>query len=195
MKRSSRTLLCNEKWRCAILHDDSVHWLYTFCSKGRIQICDNLKTSFSRLKRKCFHALYKNFVKEFIVSFLPVQNKFMGIIARDRNSLRNWNFRWKVSNAGTFWCENSARALDQLFGKQNFYAVPESLIPFKCTSSSPWEVLHKTGSVLQVFYRKQIQPVLQLLPKKIKIYIKGFITAKSKTFNSAKKWTSPKMFF
>ena len=34
--------------------------------------------SLSRASRKCVHALYKNFVKEFIVSFLPVQKQTDG---------------------------------------------------------------------------------------------------------------------
>ena len=61
-----------------LFHDGSGHWLLTFCSNGRIQICDSLKTSLSRVNRKCVHELYKNYVKEFIVSFSPVQKQTDG---------------------------------------------------------------------------------------------------------------------
>ena len=57
-----------------LLHDASGYWLLTFCSNA-FQICDSLKTFLSRVNRKCVHALYKNCVKEFIVSFLPVQKQ------------------------------------------------------------------------------------------------------------------------
>ena len=59
-----------------------------FCSNGKIQICDSFKTSLSRANRKCDHALCKNhaiimiihYVKEFSVSFLPVQKQTDGYI-------------------------------------------------------------------------------------------------------------------
>ena len=51
------------------LHDGSGHWLLTFCSNGRIQIY------LIRVSRKCVHAIYKNYVKEFIISFVPVQKQ------------------------------------------------------------------------------------------------------------------------
>ena len=57
-----------------LLHDASGHWLLTFCSNA-FQICDALKTFLNRGNRRCAHALYKNCVKEFIVSFLPVQKQ------------------------------------------------------------------------------------------------------------------------
>ena len=61
-----------------LLHDGSGHWLLTFCSNGRVQICDSLKTSLSRVNRKCVYALYKNCSEKFIVSFLPVQKQSDG---------------------------------------------------------------------------------------------------------------------
>ena len=61
-----------------LLHDGSGHWLLTFCINGRIQICDSLKTSLSRVNRKCVYSLYKNCVEEFIVTFLPVQKQSEG---------------------------------------------------------------------------------------------------------------------
>ena len=35
-----------------LMHDDSGHWQLAFCSNGRIQNCDSLKTSLSRVNRK-----------------------------------------------------------------------------------------------------------------------------------------------
>ena len=61
-----------------LLHDGSGHWLLIFCSNGRIQICDSLKTSLSWVNKKCIHALYKSCVKEFIVRFLLVQKQTDG---------------------------------------------------------------------------------------------------------------------
>ena len=49
---------------------DTSHLL--FYSNGRIQVCNSFKTSLSWVNKKCVNALYKNCVKEFIVSFLPV---------------------------------------------------------------------------------------------------------------------------
>ena len=60
------------------LYDGSGHRLLTFRSNERIQIYDSLKTSLSRINRKCVHALYKSCVKEFIVTILPVQKQTDG---------------------------------------------------------------------------------------------------------------------
>ena len=49
--------------------------LPNFCTNGMIQICDSLKTSLSRVNRKCVHALQNNCVTEFIVNFLLVQKQ------------------------------------------------------------------------------------------------------------------------
>ena len=122
-----------------------------FCSNGKIQICDSFKTSLSRANRKCDHALCKNhaiimimhYVKEFSVSFFacPKTNWWVYLWSL-HNSLRSWNFRWKVTIGGTFWHGKNVRALDQLFGKQISHPIPKSLIPFKCLRSSHWEVFY-----------------------------------------------------
>ena len=59
-------------------YSGSGHWLLTFCSSGRIQVCDSLKTSVSRINRTCVYTSYKNCVKEFIVSFLSVPKQTDG---------------------------------------------------------------------------------------------------------------------
>ena len=59
-------------------YDGSGHCLLTFCSNGRIQICDSLKTSVSLVNRKRVCTSYKNCVKEFIVSFLSVPKQTDG---------------------------------------------------------------------------------------------------------------------
>ena len=61
-----------------LIDDGYGHWLITFCSSGRIQICNTLKTSLSRVNRKCVYALNKNCAMEFIVNFLPVLNQTDG---------------------------------------------------------------------------------------------------------------------
>ena len=68
------------KWAFAKLWKQLVRKanLLTFCSNGRIQICDSLTTSLSRVNKKCAHALYKNCVKEFIISFSSVQKQIDG---------------------------------------------------------------------------------------------------------------------
>ena len=58
-----------------LLYDGSEHWPLTFCNNGRMQICDSLKTSLSRVNRKCVYVLYKNCVKKFTFSFLPDQKQ------------------------------------------------------------------------------------------------------------------------
>ena len=61
-----------------LLHDGHNHWILTFCSNGRVQVCDSMKTYLSRVNKKCVHALYKNIVDEsgkFVVSFLPVRKQ------------------------------------------------------------------------------------------------------------------------
>ena len=63
-----------------LLHDGSGHWVLTFCSNERIQICDSLKMSLNWVNRNCVHALYKNCVKELIISFCLSKNKLMSRI-------------------------------------------------------------------------------------------------------------------
>ena len=63
-----------------LLHKDFAHWLFTFC-RNLIHICDSLKSFISRVNRKCLHALCKNCMKEFIVSFLLVEKQTDGYIA------------------------------------------------------------------------------------------------------------------
>ena len=61
-----------------ILHDGANHWLLSFCSNERVQICDSLKTTLSRVSQKCVRALYKECVDRrgrVVISFLPVQKQ------------------------------------------------------------------------------------------------------------------------
>ena len=156
------------------LHDDSGHWLLTFCSNIRIQICDCLKTPLSLVNRKIclwtLQELYKGIRRQYFA--FPetnwwVQSWSLGI------SLRNWNFRWKITNGRTFWCQMNARALDQLFGKQSSHTIPESLISFKYIGSSHGEVFHKTGFAPQA--------VLHLWSKVFKNIYEGVHLTKSET--------------
>ena len=60
-----------------IMHDGTNHWLLTFCSNdGRVQVCDSLRHSLSRVTKRCIKALYKPCTGEngkIAVTFLPVQ--------------------------------------------------------------------------------------------------------------------------
>ena len=70
-----------------LLYDSSGHWRLSFCSNGRIQICDNLKTSLIQVNRKCVLRLYKNCVKESIVSFGPFAIAFAAEISDEKSPM------------------------------------------------------------------------------------------------------------
>ena len=136
-----------------LMHDDSGHWQLAFCSNERIQNCDSLKTLLGRVNRKWFLALYKNYVKEFFVSFLLVQKQTdwyncgpfaVAFVAETLDKKSPMEARVDVE-----------RALDRLFGKESSHTIPESLIPFKCIRSSHWKIFCRTGSILQMFCRKK----------------------------------------
>ena len=63
-----------------ILHDGSNHWLLSFSSNGRVQICDSLGNTLSRLSMKCIKSLYKHCVNDgrLSMTFLPVQKQSDG---------------------------------------------------------------------------------------------------------------------
>ena len=61
-----------------LLHDGANHWFLSFCSNGRVQVCDSLRSSLTRSSRKSIRSLYKHYVAdggEQIVTFLPVQKQ------------------------------------------------------------------------------------------------------------------------
>ena len=61
-----------------LLHDGGAHWFLTFCSSGRVQICDSLKSKLNRNSQKSIFSLYKNVVGEngkVNPIFLPVQQQ------------------------------------------------------------------------------------------------------------------------
>lgn len=61
-----------------LLHDGNNHWLLTFCSSGRIQICDSLKTDLSRVTRKSINSIYRKCVDnsgKMQITFLKVQKQ------------------------------------------------------------------------------------------------------------------------
>ena len=64
-----------------LLHDGSNHWLLSFCSNGRVQICDSLRNKLSRKSMKCIKSLFKHCVDNLgkpLVTFLPVQKQLDG---------------------------------------------------------------------------------------------------------------------
>ena len=61
-----------------LLHDGANHWFLSFCSNGRVQVCDSLRSSLTRSSEKSIRSLYKHYVAdggEQIVNFLPVQKQ------------------------------------------------------------------------------------------------------------------------
>ena len=64
-----------------LLHDGRYHWILSFCSYGRVQVCDNtvkkfLNTALTRSSRKAIRSLYKHyFSRDELISFLPVQRQ------------------------------------------------------------------------------------------------------------------------
>ena len=43
-----------------LLHDGRNHWILSFCSNGRVQVCDSLNTALTRSSRKAIRSLYKH---------------------------------------------------------------------------------------------------------------------------------------
>ena len=52
-----------------LMHDGANHWLLTFCSSGRIQVCDSLRTSLTRITIKSINSLLMP------ITMLPVQRQ------------------------------------------------------------------------------------------------------------------------
>ena len=74
---SEAKLLCTEK-HIQLFHDGGSHWFLRFCSSGRVQICDSLKSSLNRCSKKSIYSLYKHVVGEYDKvnpTFLPVQKQ------------------------------------------------------------------------------------------------------------------------
>ena len=64
-----------------LLHDGGSHWFLSFCSSGRVQICDSLKSTLNRSSMKSVYSLYKHVVGEFEKvkpTFLPVHKQTDG---------------------------------------------------------------------------------------------------------------------
>ena len=59
-----------------LLHDGRNHWILSFCSNGRVQVCDSLNTALTRSSRKAIRSLYKHYSSgDEVISFLPVQRQ------------------------------------------------------------------------------------------------------------------------
>ena len=55
-----------------LLHDGRNHWILSFCSNGRVQVCDSLNTALTRSSRKAIRSLYKHYFSgDEVISFLP----------------------------------------------------------------------------------------------------------------------------
>ena len=62
-----------------LLHDGNNHLLLSFCSSGRVLICDSLKSNAGRITQSRLNALYQNLKGttsgKLTLSFLPVQKQ------------------------------------------------------------------------------------------------------------------------
>ena len=61
-----------------LFHGGANHWFLSFCSNGRVQICDSLRSSLTSSSRKSIRSIYKHYVaddEEQILTFLPVQKQ------------------------------------------------------------------------------------------------------------------------
>ena len=47
-----------------LLHDRANHWFLSFCSNGRVQVCDSLRSSLTRSSRKSIRSFYKHYVAD-----------------------------------------------------------------------------------------------------------------------------------
>ena len=47
-----------------LLHDGANHWFLSFCSNGRVQVCDSLRSSLTRSSRKSIRSLYKHYIAD-----------------------------------------------------------------------------------------------------------------------------------
>ena len=64
-----------------LLHNGNCHWLLTFNSSGRIQVCDSLRTNLTSVTKQCLRSLYKPLLNEngkLEVTFLPVEKQTDG---------------------------------------------------------------------------------------------------------------------
>ena len=64
-----------------LLHDGGSYWFLSFCSSGRVQICDSLKSTLNRSFMKSVYSLYKHVVGEFEKvkpNFLPAHKQTDG---------------------------------------------------------------------------------------------------------------------
>lgn len=59
-----------------LLHDGHNHWILSFCSNGRVQVCDSLNYTLTRSSRKAIQSLYKNYFSgTVVISFIEVQKQ------------------------------------------------------------------------------------------------------------------------
>ena len=60
-----------------LLHDESNHCFLTFCSNGKVQVCDSLRSKSTPGSRKSIRSLYKHYVPGGQrITFLPVSSQF-----------------------------------------------------------------------------------------------------------------------
>lgn len=89
-----------------LLHEGNQHWLLSFCSCDRVQICDSLKNKAGRYTLGSLNALYRKFkdtsTGKLTMSFLPVQKQEDGF---------NCGV-FAIAYAAKFWMGNRPLKLD-----------------------------------------------------------------------------------
>ena len=91
-----------------LLHDDRNHWILSFCSNDRVQVCDALNTALTRSSRKAIRSLYKHYFSgDEVIPFLPVKRQSDGY---------NW---------GLFAIAFAAKILDGKSSSEAIFSVDE----------------------------------------------------------------------
>ena len=64
-----------------LLHDGGCHWLLTFSSAGRVQVCDSLRSNLSAVTKKSLKSIFKPLLKDgkLNVTFLPSDKQKDGV--------------------------------------------------------------------------------------------------------------------
>ena len=60
------------------MHDGINHWLLSFNSNGRVQVCDRLYETLGSVTKRCLKALYKSLLDKdgkLSVTMIPVQKQ------------------------------------------------------------------------------------------------------------------------
>ena len=77
-QKKGKTLYPVENEHIQLMHDGVNHWLLSFFSGSRVQVCDSLRSRLSRITKQSLKSLYESAVGKngkFQVTFLPVEKQ------------------------------------------------------------------------------------------------------------------------